>query len=641
MGDQNRVNEDINKALVSTTSARGVLTFCEWSSGEFDVTNAVTALHRMARAPDRRFYSKDPRWPSVIGKAHQMIIHTCTNDEAWPRLSKEYLLNAAWSFSVLGHRDDYLFDCLCEEIMKKQRELSPQDLASLTRALANLKIQSETVMDKILLEAKARMGQFRPPNLAGLSWSLATLALKDDELMSIVAKECISKVRLFQPKQLTELAWAFSTLGIKKANLNGAMTDATIGRIEEFHPKDLANIAYSFATLCVGTEAVMEIIADKLSMVMQELDPDTIEKIAWAFATSEFEDEAMMCSLATEVLNRLEEFSPQNLSVISWAFASLGVKEDMLVDAMRNFISLRIDSFRAVDLAKMIPAFVKWECREDIEGDLYMAAMNRMPKFGPKDLAQVAEAFEEHGDRELLGQFLEGAAHRFVAVSEYASGKQWVEFTTIIANHADEATRNSFEPKFVSALLRPLLHRLQAINNPSGSDVDGIDAIQALQDFVRTSQVEDLGAHYTRQALLGQYIPILSASIVDCDDLEEVAEGESLVGGSWALQWRRNWWVEPYARIFPDGVPRTGSKFLPPLAGHKSGAGRHALLHTAALVMKKCPEDKLREIQGCVQLMATRYPGIDMLAALCQFRRHFGSVRLEVDYISAPLGQNV
>merc|ERR1719446_1751850 len=102
--DITAASREINKALLNTNSARGVLTFCEWSSGEFDVTNAVTALHRMAKAPDRRFVAKDPRYPSVIGKAHQMIVQTCGSEDAWPKLTKEHLLNAAWSFSMLGHR---------------------------------------------------------------------------------------------------------------------------------------------------------------------------------------------------------------------------------------------------------------------------------------------------------------------------------------------------------------------------------------------------------------------------------------------------------------------------------------------------------------------------------------------------------
>mmetsp|Transcript_55597 Transcript_55597/g.156502 ORF Transcript_55597/g.156502 Transcript_55597/m.156502 type:complete len:635 (+) Transcript_55597:116-2020(+) len=633
MDGESKVNDDMNKALLGITSARGVLTFFEWSSGEFDVTNAVTALHRMARAPDKRFYTKDSRWPSVIGKAHQMIKHTCTNEDAWPRLSKEYLLNAAWSFSVLGHRDDGLFDCICDEIMKKPKELNPHDMSGLTRALANLKIQSESVMDRILGESRGRMGQFRPPNLASLSWSLATLAWKDDDMMDLVSKETINKVRLFQPKHLHEVAWAFATLGLRKPALNGALTDATIGRIEEFQPRELAGIVHSFAVMTAGSEAVMEVIADKLSMRMQDLDPDTIEKVAWAFGTDGFVDEAMMSSLVTEVLNRLEEFTAQHLSVISWAFATLDIKEELLIDAMKNFISLRLDAFRAVDLAKMIPAFVKWGARDEVEGDLYMAAMNKMSKFGPRDLASVAEAYETYGDPELLCQFLEGASYRFSTVSEYASAENWVKFTTLIARHADEATKASFEPKFVAAILRPLLTRLKDVYKPGGSNGQRTEAVQALQEFVSMTQLEHLGPYYTRHALLGQYMPMLSADIIEHPDFQQVAQGDSLVAASWELQWRRNWWVEPFARLFADGVPRSGSKFLPPLAGMKAGAGRNALLHAASVVMKRCPEEKLPEVMGCVRVVATQFPGIDALAALCQFRHYFASVRLEVDYV--------
>lgn len=640
MGEQSKVNEDINKQLINTDSARGVLTFCEWSAGEFDVTNAVTAVHRLARAPDRRYYSKDPRWPSVIGKAHDMIMRTCTDEEAWPRLSKEYLLNAAWSFSALSHRDEELMECMCDELLKKRKELNPTDLSNLSRALAVLKVQSETVMDRVLAEVRTRMGQFRPSNLAILSWSLATLSLKDEDLMALIAKECMGKMRLFGAKHLADLAWAFANLGIKNNKLNGAMTDATIGRIEEFQARELANITFSFATLGGASEAVMEIIADKLCLRVQDFDPETLEKVASSFATVGFADEALMSSLVTEVLNRLEDFTPQNIAGIAWSFAKLQMQEELLIDAVRTFIQARIDDFRAADLARMIPAFVKWGCSEEVEGELYMAAINKMNKFAPKDLAGVAVAFEEFGDKELLGQFLEGAACRFVMVSEHATGKQWVEFATIVANHADKHTQISFEPKFMAALLRPLLQRLQAVNRPMSNQERWLESMQALQDFLQTTELDSLGPIYTRQALLGQYIPVLSRPIADMSDLQAVAEVDSLVGASWELQWRRNLWVEPYARLFADGVPRAGGKFLPLLAGHKAGAGRHALLHAASVVLKKCPEEKLGEVQGTFRVVATRVLGVDQLAALCQFRHFFHSVRLEVDYLSPQVSRS-
>lgn len=632
MEDQSQVSEEMNKALVNTNSARGVLTFCEWSSGEFDVTNAVTALHRLARASDRRFYSKDPRWPSVIGKAHTMIVHTCTHDDAWPKLSKEYLLNAAWSFSILGHRDEYLFDCICNEVLKRTKELTPNDLSGLARALANLTIQSESVMDKVLAGSQSRIQQFRPPQLASLSWSLATLLLKDNEMMDIIARECISKMRLFMPKQLVDLAWAFGALNVNKPAFNGAVTDATIGRVDEFQPKELAHITHSIATLTAGSEAVMEIIADKLSMQTQDLNPDLIEKIAWAFAATGQADEAVMSSLITEILNRLSEFSPQHLSAIALAFATLGMKEKMLIDAIRTIISVQVNNFRAVDLAKMIPAFVKWGSADEVEGELYAAAMSKMDKFLPRDLVSVAEAYETFGDKELLSQFLEGAAQRFPYISDYANAHNWVELATIVARNADESTRVSFESKFLAAMLRPLLQLFQTVGCPGGHYSD---ALLELTNFVNTTQLEHLGPHYTRHALLWQCIPVPSACIIQVTDLHAVADDNGLVVASWDLQWRRNRWMESYGRFFAEGVPRSGSNLLCSLTGHKVGAGRHALLHTIASVMKKCPEEKLSEIIGSVRVLAVRFFGIESLAAFCQFRHFFCGIGLEVDYLES------
>lgn len=453
-------------------------------------------------------------------------------------------------------------------------------------------------------------------------------------------------MRLFAPKPLSELAWAFSTLGIKRPQLNGAMTDAVIGRIEEFQVKELAKITESFAKLTAGTDSVMEVLADKLTLLVSDLDPEELEKVAWSFATCGYEDEAVMSSITTEVLNRLEDFSPQNLSTLAWAFSTLNLKEEMFIDALRTVLSARSDAFKAADLAKLVPAFVAWGCVEDVEGELFAACMGRLDCFTPGDLASIAEAYEKLGDKELLSTFLEGAAHRFATVSEHADARNWVDFTTIVARHADAATCQSFEPKFHAALLRPFVQRLRAVSDlgargsfavcVEGEAAEATDIrshLQALQDFVAAIQLENVGPHYSRETLLAQYIPILSKIVVGQQDLSSVAADDQLVAATWDLWWRRSSWVAPCARFFSPGVPRTGSKFLPPLPGHKAGAVRHALLHTAAVIMRKCPEERLHEVQGCLRLLVSQLPGIDVFVSLCQFRRYFRGVRLEVDYL--------
>jgi len=640
MDGETKDNDDINQALLVTTSARGVLTYCEFSASEFDVTNALTALHRLAKASDRRFYRNDPRWPGVIGRAHQMLIETCTSEERLPRLSKEYLLNAAWSFSMLGHRDDYLFEVICEEVLA-MRELAPQDLVGLSRALANLKIQHKHVMDQILAEARRRIGHFRPAQLAGLSWSLASLSLKDDDMMDRMSKETISKVRLFLPRQLTELAWAFATLGVRKPALNGAVTDATIGRLDEFRPMELANIAHAFVQLTAGSESAMEVIADRLSMRTADLEPDGIEKVAWALAAVNFTDEALVVGLAAEVVARLDAFPPSRLAAVAASLASLGAVEKPLVDAVRDLVASRLDELRATDLAKLASALVDWEAKEEVEGPLHKAVLGKMSKFGPHDLVGVAEAYSLYGDKSLLSQLMEDIAKHFSSVSECASADHWVRIGNLVATHASETTRNLFESQFMMAVLRPLLLRLEEIRGTSRATSRSVaasgccEAVQELEHFVAMAQLQNLGPYFTRHALLGQQVPPPAKSIIRPEELRKVADVEPTVAASWDLQWGRTCWVEPSARLFSCSTARGGSggQLLPPLQGLKAEAGRFALLHAASTVSRRCPEERLHEVQGHLRMLASATPGIDTLVALCQFQRLFAGVRLEVDYM--------
>lgn len=642
-------NDEINKALNNTNSARGVLTFCEWSSGEFDVTNNVTALHRLAKAPDRRFVRGDSRYGSVIGNAHVAVVNTCGNKEAWPQLSKEHLMNALWSFSILEHRDDYLFDCICKDALEKAEGLLPQDMACMTRAMANLRIQNEQVMDKLLSMSRKRINQFRSSHLANLVWSFATLALKDDAIMDVIAKEAISKIRYFLPNQLTQMSWAYATLEIKNAALSGAMTDAMIGRVEEFHPKDVAKIAWSFAKLSAGTEAVMEVIAESASIKLNELDPECLEWMAYSFATSDLKNEELFSSLMAEVLNRMDELTAQNLAVIAWSFASLKITDETFLGSLRSEISTRGADFRASDLAKLIEAFVLWGKKDEAFGPLFEIAMTRISKFNPKDLSTVALAIDAVGDTELMTKYLHEAAWRFTKVSEHAMAPNWFVFANMVTNYADAPTKRDFLAQFKEAMYKPLIILLHALSQPPRPPMKS-RAFGSLQDFVKSTQLEALGPIYTREALLALYIGVLSRHTVSMDELREIAGpplgtwdlSRSVSAVSWDLEWADELWVEPIGRIFstpPSGKgAATGKRKMslssfPQLEGHKMQAERLALTHLAIGVLRKVQEaSHLNQCVGDVRIKSSQFLSIDSMAMLCQFRHFFPFVRMEVEF---------
>merc|ERR1712196_628264 len=98
---------------------------------------------------------------------------------------------------------------------------------------------------------------------------------------------------------------------------------------------------------------------------------------------------------------------------------------------------------------------------------------------------------------ELFRSLLECAACRFCTTAEKATGKEWVDFGTLVFDYADEATRKLFEPYFTSSFLRPLQRRLLEVSEAAG-DSQRHAAAASLQAFLSESRVEDLGPMYSQ-----------------------------------------------------------------------------------------------------------------------------------------------
>lgn len=50
----------INREITASRLARDILDVCQKSLNEFDIVNVVTALHRLAKAPDYQSFSEHP-----------------------------------------------------------------------------------------------------------------------------------------------------------------------------------------------------------------------------------------------------------------------------------------------------------------------------------------------------------------------------------------------------------------------------------------------------------------------------------------------------------------------------------------------------------------------------------------------------
>jgi hypothetical protein len=102
-------NAQLNRSLTASRGAREVLAICAEHSAEFDLVNFVTAVHRVAKAPDGRSVCSDGEFVRVVRQLREQI----------EDFSPQHCSNTAWAIANLAFSDGPLTAALASESIKR------------------------------------------------------------------------------------------------------------------------------------------------------------------------------------------------------------------------------------------------------------------------------------------------------------------------------------------------------------------------------------------------------------------------------------------------------------------------------------------------------------------------------------------
>ncbi|CAK0858089.1 unnamed protein product [Prorocentrum cordatum] len=99
----------LNRLLTASRGAREVLAVCAQHSAEFDLVNTVTAVHRVAKAPDGRAVCSDGEFVRAVRQLREQI----------GDFSPQHCSNTAWAVASLAFSDAPLTAALASESLKR------------------------------------------------------------------------------------------------------------------------------------------------------------------------------------------------------------------------------------------------------------------------------------------------------------------------------------------------------------------------------------------------------------------------------------------------------------------------------------------------------------------------------------------
>ncbi|CAE8724980.1 unnamed protein product [Polarella glacialis] len=260
-------------------------------AGKTSPKTLVFAAHRIARycrlrRQDCGTTRKAARWSSLCADIHRGLAS----------LDAQALTDAAWSLSVLSHRDNKILAGICHQTFQRVEDFSPSNLAITAWSFATLAYRDDLVMKRLNRQVLGRLGEFEAQSLANISWALATIRFKDDVLMHHIANEAVRKVSTFSAQHVANTAWSYATLGRRAEKLFEALEKQAVALLADpqvdFVPLDLALCSWAFSWLdhAGPDSALLQSIVPVAIRRLNEFSTQQLANMLWGFDHANFRD---------------------------------------------------------------------------------------------------------------------------------------------------------------------------------------------------------------------------------------------------------------------------------------------------------------------------------------------------------------
>lgn len=378
----------LNKEIATRWNASELLAFAEVRSSEFDVANAVTTVHRIAKASDRWSAKRDPRLRRIIAQTVDILMDPTRKSTA------RDVAKTQWAMGRLKHSDRNVQEKLAQEVLRHLDELQPQGLSNVLWSYAYIGAPNGHVLQAVISEFRVKMLDCDPQALGNVSWSLAKLLVINVPLLAEIAHEAIKKARGFDPQGLANLAWAFATVLQEDAPLFECIGDVLAEDPSRWQPQNLANLLWAYAKLLVTHQRLLDAVAEETVATVDNWNHQGLANVTWAYAKLGcMQYRRFFDRISTAVMQKISTFTPQNTVNIAWAYSKLGLGKADLMDAIAQDAIAKSHDFTPQHCSNTAWAFGNAGILNDcLMESLADAAERRVAEFNGQDLANVVWA---------------------------------------------------------------------------------------------------------------------------------------------------------------------------------------------------------------------------------------------------------
>ncbi|CAE7322165.1 AL1 [Symbiodinium sp. CCMP2592] len=339
----------INKQLSTLWSARELLAFAQSRSAEFDVTNVITNLHRVAKSADRWQVKSDPRLKDLFQRAVEAV-------SAPDGASVRDIAKIQWAIGRLQFRDFAVEEGMADAIFSRLDQFEPQGLSNIIWSFG-FAPPSALLLQGLLDAFSAKVVESDPQALSNVVWSLAKLSCCRTPLLHSVSRVAVAKLDAFDPQGLANIAWSFATLQHSDPTLFSGICEAFCFGGAGWDPQNVSNLIWSCAKIQFSSEPMLDTAAGEATSTIDGWSCQGVANLLWGFAKLASVKADLFDKGAQVVKQKLRRFSPQNSASVVWAFAKLSLLTRDLLDLVASDVMLKQAEFNPQHASS-----VMWAC---------------------------------------------------------------------------------------------------------------------------------------------------------------------------------------------------------------------------------------------------------------------------------------
>lgn len=191
----------LNKEITSKESAEEILDLCDQKMSEWDEVNLLTALHRVAKSPDRERVFSDSRFYVMVEEV--WLTHSNFNGYA--------LANTAWAFASLGWELP-LIRALAAASLPMISDFGSQSIANMAWALARMQVVNCPLLNSLSAQALPTLTEANPQNLSNTAWAFSKRGFLPKPLMDAIAAAALPLITEFTSQEMANSVWSCSKL---------------------------------------------------------------------------------------------------------------------------------------------------------------------------------------------------------------------------------------------------------------------------------------------------------------------------------------------------------------------------------------------------------------------------------------------